>query len=311
MTAQFIISFDCEGKWGMADQISSYHQPFFTTTNFKRTYRKLLSVLGKYNIKATFAFVGAFSLSMDVYQMYRPELKEVFINGRPWLDIFKREMHTGQKEGWFAPECYEMVKEAHEHEIASHGFTHLPLDEKSISLENFQHEMYLLKKYAPYKDHDQLSFIYPRNKIGYTQELTKYGFIGYRDVLQTSWQGFARPIASIAREFNIFERSDAIGPMACPVIIPPGRFLNWRHGFRKRIPFTVTLKRWEYMLQDAIKNDGVVHLWTHPHNFIDGDRMFALLEKILEHVANAQESGKIKSLTQRDFCLRLLGRYTN
>lgn len=305
MTARFIISFDCEGKWGMADKISQYHQPFFTTKNLVAVYQKLLLLLEQYNIKATFAYVGAFSLSFNEYQTYRHELKEVLINGTPWLDIFNKEIAAGNTEGWFAPECYNMVRDTNFHEIGSHGFTHLPLDEASISLDDFKHEMYLLNKYAAYRNDPNLTFIYPRNRIGYPQHLASSGFIGYRDVLPTRWCGRLRPIFSLINELNLFTKADRVIPSTTPVIIPPGRFLNWRSGTRKKIPIGITVKRWENMLEDAIKNDGILHLWSHPHNFITGDNMFTLLEEILKMVAQAQKRGEIRSTTQRDYCLEI------
>ncbi len=305
MTARFIISFDCEGKWGMADKISAYHQPYFTTSNLVDVYKKLLSLLDQYEMKATFAFVGAFTLSFEEYQSCCHELGDVLIDGKPWLDIFNREIKQSH-EGWFAPHCYEMVKQAGRHEIGSHGFTHLPLDENSISLAAFQHEMNLLKQYARYKNEANLTFIYPRNQIGYTEHLAASGFIGYRNVLKTTRKGPTGKIFSLLDEMNIFARADQPSPGKTPIVIPPGRFLNWRSGLRKKIPPGITIKRWEHILRDAIKNDGILHLWSHPHNFITGDNMFVLFEEILKKLADAQKKEEIHNRTQREYCLENL-----
>jgi len=61
----FIISLDCEGKWGMADHISEYHRRTLTNENLLTTYRQLINLLDKWNIEATFAFVGAFSMDVE------------------------------------------------------------------------------------------------------------------------------------------------------------------------------------------------------------------------------------------------------
>ena len=90
-------------------------------------------------------------------------------------------------------------------------------------------------------------------------------------------------------EFNIFSRAQqhcSPGDSGQPVRIPGGIFLNWRWGGRKVVPINVTLKRWSYIIADAIQNGGIVHLWSHPHNFIDGDQMDILLDKVLELAGN-------------------------
>lgn len=299
MTARFIISFDCEGKWGIADEGSLYHQPYFTNKNLLAVYEKLIALLDQYAMKATFAFVTAFTFSKEQYHECRHEFKEVLIDGKPWLAEFNKEINAGNYEGWLVPECFNLVKATKVHELASHGFTHLPLDEHSISLEDFQHEMNMIKKYAPCQGRTDLTLVYPRNRIGYTAHLPGYGFIGYRALLKTPQP---TRVFSLVRELNIFAHADRWGVNSMPIPIPPGRFLNWRNGVRKKIPIKLTLQRWQHMLNDAIKNKGILHLWSHPHNFINGDNMFILFEEILKIVSAAQKRGEINNITQQEYC---------
>ena len=52
------LSFDCEGRWGMADRNHAWLSEL-TTENLTEAYEYILETLSKYNIGATFAFVGA------------------------------------------------------------------------------------------------------------------------------------------------------------------------------------------------------------------------------------------------------------
>ena len=65
--ACFIISLDCEGKWGFADRIGPSHDQVLTHQNLHKAYDSILRTLVDYNLKATFAFVAAFTLSEQDY----------------------------------------------------------------------------------------------------------------------------------------------------------------------------------------------------------------------------------------------------
>jgi hypothetical protein len=43
----------------------------------------------------------------------------------------------------------------------------------------------------------------------------------------------------------------------------------------------VTVLRWTSLLRDAAKHDRVVHLWSHPHNFLTGDGMLPMFREIV------------------------------
>jgi hypothetical protein len=103
-------------------------------------------------------------------------------------------------------------------------------------------------------------------------------------------------------ECNIGRKSDEHSMSAKPVAIPPGTFLNWRHGPRRVIPKWVTLKRWSNVLDHAVTSGGVAHLWLHPHNLITARGQVELFEDAILRVAKAQKSGLIESVTQAEYC---------
>ena len=64
----------------------------------------------------------------------------------------------------------------------------------------------------------------------------------------------------------------------------------------------MTLKRWSNVLDHAVASGGVAHLWLHPHNLITARGQVELFEDAIFHVAKAQKSGLIKSITQAEYC---------
>lgn len=70
---------------------------------------------------------------------------------------------------------------------------------------------------------------------------------------------------------------------------------------RKRVPFNLTCRKWANLIADAIKQEKVVHLWTHPHNYIDGGDMYNLLDQILRLVRDAVKRGELVNLTQMEY----------
>lgn len=299
--ATFLISFDCEAKWGVADRITDRENHFFTNARLTQTYQRITELLSRYGIKATFAFVGALTLSEEAYQ----KRKEEFFSDNneeenTWVAHFKRDAEQEIFDGWLNPELLDIVGRHPEHEIAAHGFTHTPLSESSVSLAGFTHEMECLKK-LPVFQRNNLTLVYPRNKIGYKHQLKQYGFIGYRGTLKPDRMTTRGRMINLMDAVNLFQPAQVHSDPQELIRIPAGFILNWRFGIRKFIPFSLTCKCWKQLLHNALVHKRVLHLWTHPHNFVSGDRMFELLERILPSISQAQKAGKIINYTQAEY----------
>ena len=83
--------------------------------------------------------------------------------------------------------------------------------------------------------------------------------------------------------------------------IPGGYFLNWRHGLRSFIPLFITQKKFKNSLKRAYQNNEVVHIWMHPHNFINGRDQYELFEKCLSTLKEFSDAGKISIMTQEEY----------
>jgi hypothetical protein len=179
MSGVFIISFDCEGKWGVADHLDTRIEESFTTVNLLQNYRDLLALLGEHDLRATFAFVGAYTLSAEAFLDRRVEYEPLLsIRGAAYS---RRRCSGGSSRG---------------------------------------------------------------------------------------------------------------GSM-------------WRSGGRRMVPAAVTVRRWTSLLRDAAKHDRVVHLWSHPHNFLTGDGMLPMFREIVRMAGAMCTRGDLVNMTQIDYAKRV------
>jgi peptidoglycan/xylan/chitin deacetylase (PgdA/CDA1 family) len=293
--ATFILSFDCEGKWGVADHLTSRHRRDLTDERLHDAYRSIVDLLEEYRIEATFAFVGAFAQSPADFARLRPALEEFRATAPYYIGPALRDVDESGGAGWHGDQLVGLVTAAcTTHEVALHGVTHVPwtsLDERDVAA-----ELNMFDSLAgPVRA--SRTFVFPRNLVAHSEQLAKHGFAGFRT---------ARPKRSRARsllaEFNIFAAPDQSLPSGDIVAIPPGYFLNWRSGLRALVPPAVTGIRVSKLLRAASAGDGVVHYWLHPENIASAPSTLALLRMLLREVAEARETGDCQVMTQLGYC---------
>lgn len=298
--ARFILSFDCEGKWGMADDAAMASNNPINGDSLTKAYTQIFEILERHKIAATFALVGLFAGGYEQYVDSRGELLDSKPH-RDWLKVPERSFAAGFQDGWFYPELVNQIKARGNHEIASHSFTHLPLHNGGVAKESFLTELKFVNQWKAQNSVELSTFIYPRNQIKFEEQLSNFDFLGYRQCdIQNS--AYANRFQILQDECNIGRKSDKHSVSTRPIAIPPGTFLNWRHGPRRIIPKWVTLKRWSNVLDHAVFSGGVAHLWLHPHNLITARGQVELFEDAISRVAKAQNSGLINSVTQAEYC---------
>lgn len=307
MSGTLIISLDCEGKWGMADRIDSEIDSIFTSKALLLSYKSLLKVLNEREIPATFAFVGMFALSYSEGRRWHKSLTNVSLkNGQRWLDTYFQQI-VGQCEGWHLPEAVDLVRKSGRHEVASHGFSHLPLLEKTITKEIAKKEFYYARSSMKELGIDALTYVFPRNQVAYLPFLFDAGFKGYRNARFAA--GNASLLSGMLDELNVFSKADfhtfKMDGSCCKNVaidIPAGQFLNWRYGKRKAIPKAVTVKKWKSILTDAAVNSKVAHLWLHPHNIITAPETIEIFESVLEYARILRDDDRINITSQSEYC---------
>jgi len=292
--AQFILSFDCEGKWGVADHLTAFENRGLTDRNLRTAYASIIALLDEFRLPATFAFVGAFTQSKRQFAAIRPELDRL-ASTAPYLRQALGAATASDGDGWHGADLVDAIGSAGAaHEIALHGVTHVPWD--MVDLEFASAELELLRRLdGPIRE--SRTFIYPRNRVAHVDALKQHGFAGFR----TARRERSR-LSSLAAEFNLFERPGKAAEGDGIVPIPCGHFVNWRHGPRKLVPSFITAKRAALLLDRAAKDGGVVHYWLHPENVATAPRTLAVLRSIVGAAARMRDAGRCEVVTQIDYC---------
>lgn len=288
MPGQFILSLDCEGKWGVADLLNAAHHRTLSDQRLREAYEAIVRLLADLGVPATFAVTELFLRSRDeLMALPQDEIRARLPYAAPAFDDLTR----GSGEGWSAPWLPDLIGGGHER--ACHGVTHTPWT--AMTREQARFELSLAPEAGG-------TFIYPRNAVAHLDLLEEAGFAGYR--LPPRKRSRA---ASLASEFNPFVRADASTPRAALQPIPGGHFINWLGGLRRAVPKAVTRLRARHVLRDAAKNGRVAHFWTHPENIAAAPATLGNLAAVLEEAAALRRQGLIEVVTQIDYCRSLIG----
>lgn len=170
----------------------------------------------------------------------------------------------------------KQIKAIKNQEIASHSYTHPVFTEISKS-----------KAISEFTKFKKKSFVFPRNKIKYLNELKKAGFKSYRGA------------DSNPRELLL--------PRIPPVYDPQLEkgLLNIRgsmyfvsgRGFKRFIPPNLRYLKCKLGIDNAIKQKKVFHLWFHPMDFVDdSQKLFTDFEKILKYATSKRELEQLRIL---------------
>lgn len=297
MTGRFILSLDCEGKWGIADHLGAASHRSLSDASLRQAYSSVIALLDEFDISATFAFVGLFGESPGAFRRLRPAVEQLAAGAREYLQPALDDMDHGSREGWNGDWAVEMVGAAKaQHEIALHGISHVPWDRMG--------DAFVAQEMALYRELESpvgraVTMVFPRNRVAHADLLPSIGIEGYRLARKRRSR-----FQSLAAEFNIFNRSepDASGPDRRPAPIPAGYFVNWQHGLRRLAPKAVSKRRFANILADAESKGGVCHYWLHPENIASAPATLDLLRAMMHQVARERDAGRCIVQTQIDYC---------
>ena len=290
MTARFILSLDCEGKWGVADHLTPADHAGLSDERLRKAYGDILALLDEFDLPATFAFVGCFSLSAQALAEMKPDLKGAYV-APAVADAFE-----GSRQGWTGDWALEAVQAATQsHEIGLHGVTHTPWNQ--LDAAQARAEMDLFYRSGAPMLKEVTTWIYPRNAQAHEAVLDEFGIAGLREERTATSR-----ILRLAGEFNLWSQPDPDLADGKPLRIPPGYFVNWRSGPRRAVPVAVSIDRARRMLAYADRIGGVVHYWTHPENIATAPETLSVLRGIVEAAARMRDAGRCEVLTQDAYC---------
>lgn len=295
-----IISYDCEGIWGMLDKLNSLDNNIFNRQSLIDVYKQIVKIHDEYNMNATFAFVGAFVSTREEFLNTLNEYDGAIALNNWYKPILETNCRFPE-EDLHIPELLDIIKASTmEHEISSHGYSHVIMD-KRLDAISLQAEISGIKSLMQNKNINISTIIFPRNIVNY-QFLDKAEFItGYRAPPKSiSSFRMTKRIYALLKEFIPFSRSEELTTYKNKLVIPGDFFINWRSGLRRFVPIWLTVFRFRMALNHACKNNGIVHIWLHPHNLLSGKKQIELLHRLLTLAENYRKKNLLKVLTQSD-----------
>ena len=295
MSARFILSLDCEGKWGVADHLDRNIHATLTDQNLRWAYDKIIALLDEYAVPATFAFVGCFAEAKSALEARIDWLRSFEAHAPEYIRPALHDMSEGSGQGWHGDWAVDAVGGASvDHEIALHGVTHVPWTRLERSAA--EDEMGFLREMDSPVRNSQ-TFIFPRNEVAHRDALATSGIKGYRKAPRQRSR-----LASLASEFNVFSAPETDAEREKELVaIPAGYFVNWRSGARRVVPIDLSVARARQMLNKAQESGGVVHYWLHPENIASAPVTLQLLRDIVAEAAQRRDAGRCVLMTQLEY----------
>ena len=297
--ARFVLSLDCELLWGSYRAGGLEKFPYLNLKDcYRHYYDQLLSLLDRYKIKATFAFVGGIAFSQS-------EFKEIV--GK--LDGFDYKNHLDtilnlsnyHPSHWHDIEIIKKVINSNfEHEIGSHSLIHLPfniiLDPKTAKTElHLSHKILSKLTQKPIN-----TFIFPENQIYHLEELKKSSFRIYRGK-DDSWY----KKLPLKRLLHFLDQFLPLAPRSVSLQVDqygnyclPGSLMLFAYdGVRCFIPDWIRFLKIKRGIDRAIAERKIFHLWFHPWNLGSSPRMKVVLEKVFSYVSEKCKEGVLSVST--------------
>lgn len=296
-TGAFTLSLDCEGLWGMADNLKVVNANIINSASLALAYDTLLSTLDKNQIKSTAAFVTCFASPFEALVEQKELLNSMAQLNPIWFKNIIQALETQKTEGWSGNLFYKQFCR-YDHEIAWHGTTHQCLGDTTQKA-SIDLELELTSKLLGSLGTNPQTVIFPRNQVGHLDSLSNYGFKTYREGRTISKVG---RVANLLNEFNVVSK----GSMVLPKfqnhwnVSPSGFFFNWPSGARAIVPDSVTIGHWQSMLKHTAQNGGYLHMWFHPHNVITAPRMINTFKSVMGYVGELIKSGDLVSITMNE-----------
>jgi peptidoglycan/xylan/chitin deacetylase (PgdA/CDA1 family) len=309
----FILSLDTELAWGSAHGGKlKEREVFFQQT--RPCIKRLIQLLEKYQIHATWAMVGHLFLDrcQPVNGIKHPEIirpnytwyQDDWLSPDPCSDIDAAPI-------WYGRDIIQQVLDCNvSQEIGCHTFSHVQAGEPGCTRECFSSELRACRVEADKLSVNLQSFVYPRNSVGYLDELAKAGFTAYRG-----------PVASWFEHLpGIFSRAghllDTFLPIAPPVVsplrengiwnLPASYFYPPADRWWKLLPVSLQVGKARQGLRQAAKQRQIFHLWFHPFNLASNpDKLLGGLERIFSEVSRYREDGLLDNPTMGEMAHNL------
>lgn len=293
--AALVVSIDTELAWGLVhrqDQRYRYDHE-------RQHLARLLELLDRYRIPATWAIVGHLMLDRcaPVDGIKHPEIVRPEYS---WFDgdWFEDDPCTSSQQAplWYAPDLLELISDATvDHEIGSHGFSHIVAGDPGCSRACFDSELAAAVSAAASNGLTIESLVYPRNQIGHQDLLAEHGIRAYRGrrtatpAHPTGWQRVVD--LTVGSERTVVLPIDELDRWNLPATIyfdVNSRVRFWRLWIRQ-------VKR---RLAESVARKSLFHVWFHPHDLRDNtETFFRAFERLCAAAAQHRDRGDLETVT--------------
>ncbi|MCO8244849.1 MULTISPECIES: DUF2334 domain-containing protein [unclassified Haladaptatus] len=298
-----VLSLDAELGWGFHDR---RELPEAHIRSGHRAWNYLCDTFDRLNIPATWAITGHLFLdSCQSNHRDHPAGRRCCTRGSSSLN---------SQEIWFASDLIRAVRSTDvDHEIASHGFTHVHFEHERMDEEFAAQEISASIEIAAEQNIELSSFVFPVNRIDHRQLLAESGFTCYRGTTPRNSAG-----GMIRRRLEKLT-SGTVGKPTPPVIeprvdeyglvnIPASLYLFSFEGIARSVLASLhrdpVVEQAISGIDKATETDGVFHLWFHPHN-LRTSRDFERLETILAYLNRRQREDGLRIETMADVAERV------
>lgn len=296
----FVISIDCEMKWGTHQHLpQSYDKNFM---NIEKIIEDTLDLFQQYGISATWAIVPlmiSFSVDELVDSYPRTKSLDAIIKNKKLFDDM-----TINPQYYFIPSLLKMVNNTRFQSIGLHGYTHTQIDDQIMTLKVFDSELKASKEIFKKNNlsHPK-SFIFPSNVIDndYVEILSNNSIQIFRSASKDLSNNLVgRYFSRLNRKLDSYVQisSSKSGDIININNVASTTGTRFLRPVSNNLQLFFSVKRIKSEMLKFAQNGQCYHLWWHPHNFGKYTNLnFSMLREILTYYAFLRKTYGMKSLS--------------
>jgi hypothetical protein len=307
MPGTFVLSLDTELAWGSFDRSLSPRLLRAAAWENREGIPRLLKLLCQHRISATWAFVGHAMLNHCSGHSDLDPVRYAWYTD----DWFKHDPKSDEARHpeWYGRHSFlKVLRASFPQEIGFHSFSHVIFGDPGTSRRRAVQEMYACRELAREFQVDGNVFIFPRNCVGYLDELRDAGFRVFRapDV-----SPFRSRSDVLGKGLGVLLDVFAITPMSVSpyvdhdlIALPGSLMLRSCDHWRSLIPSRMRRARIMKGIDRCIRDGEIFHLWFHPINLYSRQReMFDLLEACFSRICILRDRGDLQIMTMGECAL--------
>jgi peptidoglycan/xylan/chitin deacetylase (PgdA/CDA1 family) len=308
-----VISLDFELHWGVRDKCApdgSYRENLLGA---RKAIPLMLDLFEEFDLAATWATVGfLFAESKREREAFSPNYRPRYVDTK--LDAYAEP--TGETEAedplHFAGSLIAEIRRHAKQEIATHTFSHYYALEPGETREAFAADLRSAIAIARHHGIDIRSIVFPRNQVrpGYEDLLKEVGVVCFRGN-ETNWMH--RPRRRVEETLAVrgprlldhYVSLSGDNVVRWEDVRQPNGLCNVRSSMFLR-PYSESRKSFEPArlrriiggIEAAAEQNGIFHLWWHPHNFgTETQQNLDFLRSILEAFSRCRDERGMRSLS--------------